>query len=405
MKEIFKKFQKFRKPGKWDQFSHLSQGVRAGQRQGIKIMMVGVLCFFTLGVLVILMMNYSGSSGKAAKSMQHSKDLTDSPDLSAVPAESLQSIDHMSRIFEENENKIKELQKVTQTILESNPSAAHAVMQDAASGAAAEASALVDQEKWRLRKSAKTTVYETLQTQDGRVEGDSAGAVSQMLKKETGLIGQYETMEASATQDIASAVGVLMPHPYDTVAQGELIHGVLETAINSELPGMVRAQITDPIYAYRGSKILIPAGSRLVGQYASSLQNGASSARIFIMWNRIITPQGLSILINSPGVDNLGRSGLSADAIDHHFFQIFGQAVLLSVLGGGASTWGVSDEAQPNSADQFRQSVASSFQESASKAYQSNAEAITPTLHVYQGEPVVIFVAKDLDLSQALDPS
>ena len=397
---IFKKFQKSQ------QFDHLAKSVKAGKSQGVRIMMVGLICFFSLGVLLILMLNYSNQS--SAKSINQKSQ-----------ANQINQINPMSRIFEENENKIKELQQVTQSLihmknLSVSPGAggmAGITADPSNSGSGVSASQLLENANWRARESAKTEVYS--QSTEGafgngealnRVE--SAEKVSrQLLKSEPGLLGQYQNMEASTAEEMATSLGVLMQHPDDTIAQGELIHAVLETAVNSELPGMVRAEITDPIYAYRGKKVLIPAGSRLVGQYASKLQNGPSSARIFIMWNRIITPQGLSILINSPGVDALGRSGLSADAINHHFFQIFGQAVLLSVIGGGASSWGVSEDAQPNSVDQFRQSISESFQDSASKSLQSNSENISPTLHIYQGDPVVIFVSKDLDLFEALHPS
>jgi type IV secretory pathway VirB10-like protein len=93
---------------------------------------------------------------------------------------------------------------------------------------------------------------------------------------------------------------------------------------------------------------------------------------------------------------------MSADAIDHYFFQIFGQAILFSVLGAGVSTVGVSDNSESNSADQFRQSVAESLQDSSSKTLKSNTDNISPTLHIYQGDSVVVFVSKDLDLFDSL---
>ena len=108
-------------------------------------------------------------------------------------------------------------------------------------------------------------------------------------------------------------------HPEYTVVQGEMLHGVLTTAIDNELAGMVGATLTRPVYSYNDERILLPVGSRLVGQFRAGGGNAASS-RIFVIWNRVITPDGLSAMINSIGADTLGRSGQGADYIDNHFF-------------------------------------------------------------------------------------
>ena len=179
------------------------------------------------------------------------------------------------------------------------------------------------------------------------------------------------------------------------------MHATLETAINSDLPGTVRAVITSPVYAYTGDAPIIPAGSRLIGQYASISSNGAASARVFVIWNRVITPNGISIMINSPDSDSLGRSGAAADSVDSHFFKTFGTAILLSVMSASAANSGVSSADQPNSADAYRQSIANSFQQSAQTSLNKNLD-IKPTLHVYQGDSINVFVAHDLDLYNVL---
>ena len=95
-------------------------------------------------------------------------------------------------------------------------------------------------------------------------------------------------------------------YPRETIAQGTILFANLESAINSEIAGMLRAVISNPVYAYKGDKILIPKGSRLIGKYTSSLANGSASNRLFIIWSRIITPNGLSINIDSNATDSLG---------------------------------------------------------------------------------------------------
>ena len=82
------------------------------------------------------------------------------------------------------------------------------------------------------------------------------------------------------------------------ITEGTVIAGVLETAINSTLPGMVRAVNAADVYSHDGSQLLIPKGSRLVGRYQADIRRG--QVRVFVLWTRIIRADGLSILINSP---------------------------------------------------------------------------------------------------------
>ena len=164
---------------------------------------------------------------------------------------------------------------------------------------------------------------------------------------------------------------------------------------------MVRAVVTKPVYAYTDSKVMIPAGSRLIGQYDTTSSNGLSSSRIFVMWNRVITPGGVSIMINSPGTDTLGRAGQGANSVDTHFFRMFGTASLLSVIGAVTSTMGVGSYDQPNSANQYRSAVGNAFQQSAQNAMNSNLK-IKPTLYIHQGDAINVFVARDLDLYNVL---
>jgi type IV secretion system protein VirB10 len=371
-----------------EKFEGWAKSVRAGKSSGIKIMLVGVICFFAIGVLLVLMMNFSRGIKTGAKSGGQVSAATQGGQLSS----------DMSRVFQENEEKIRALQQVTASLasLKKEPNSEDFDHADTAKMRAD----LAAQSAWIARQNAPTNMYHYGKSGQGLGnQKASAGldGMTDLIKAESGLLSQSGVPENTS-------VAEKLAHPRDTVLQGEFIHAVLETAVNSDLPGMVRAEVTEPVYSYRGERILIPAGSRLIGQYASRQENGPATQRVFIIWTRIITPLGVSILIDSPGTDSLGRSGMGADAINHYFFQIFGQAILFSVLGAGVSNVGVSEESQPNSADQFRQSVAESLQDSASKSLKSNTENISPTLHIYQGSSVVVFVSKDLDLSKALSP-
>ncbi len=183
-------------------------------------------------------------------------------------------------------------------------------------------------------------------------------------------------------------------HPDVTIASGEIIHAVLETAINSDLPGMVRATVSMPVYSYTLERLLIPAASRLIGQYTSATVRGQQ--RVMVVWNRLIRPDGVAVTLNSPGSDTLGRAGQTANAVNRHFIARFGQSALLSILGAGAASMGVSHADQYNSIAQYRMAVMQSLQQAASQSIQSG-RVLKPTLHVYQGANINVFVAHDLD--------
>jgi type IV secretion system protein VirB10 len=185
-----------------------------------------------------------------------------------------------------------------------------------------------------------------------------------------------------ASTDVAKATR--MKSPAHTVSQGTLIPAVLETAINSDLPGYVRAVVSSDIRSFDGSRVLVPRSSRLIGQYKSGVANGQT--RAYVMWTRLIRPDGVSVALASPAVDESGQTGLTGK-VDGHFMKRFGSALLLSVV-GAASTISSGGSAL----------VLSGGQNAASIATQQNGQ-IPPTIKVRQGQPIRVFTAKDLDFS------
>lgn len=174
-----------------------------------------------------------------------------------------------------------------------------------------------------------------------------------------------------------------------TVPQGTVVAAVLETAINSDLPGSVRGVVSRDVRSFDGSRVLIPRGSKLVGQYKSAAAQGQT--RAFVVWERIISPTGVTIEIGSPATDRLGRGGLAGE-VDRHFFQRFGGAILLSVISAAGTALSDGDSATLviGSTTQATQAASSVLQS------QMN---IPDTIKVAQGVPVQVFVARDLDFS------
>jgi type IV secretion system protein VirB10 len=205
------------------------------------------------------------------------------------------------------------------------------------------------------------------------------------------LSGEKDEVLVTATQ---------LLHPDFTIASGEFIHGVLNVASNSDLPGMVSATVSRPAYSYTGENLLVPTGSRLIGQYASSITQGQS--RILIVWNRLLLPSGVTININSPSTDSIGQAGSKADDVNRHFWERFGQATLLSILGAGTANIGVDGDDQMNSSSEYRTAVADSLQASAEQTLKGSI-GIKPTLKTYQGKRINVFVANDLNFYPVRD--
>ncbi|CAN7325730.1 type VI secretion protein [Phenylobacterium sp. LjRoot219] len=172
-----------------------------------------------------------------------------------------------------------------------------------------------------------------------------------------------------------------------TIPQGAVIPAVLETAIDSDLPGYTRAIVSRDVRSFDGRAVLIPRGSRLIGQYRSATSLGQS--RAFVIWSRVLRPDGVSVQIGSPGTDELGRGGLTGE-VDRHFFTRFGGSILLSVLNAGIAA--VGDGPTTTIA------IGSPGQATAA-AGAVQTEKVPPTIKVAQGESIRIFVARDLDFS------
>lgn len=232
--------------------------------------------------------------------------------------------------------------------------------------------------------SSPTVVYDV-----GRAPGAAAAAEA----ADAAAAGAPPTPGGGSASDFASRIGGVggaptraarSIDPSTTVAQGTLIPAVLETAINTDVPGYVRAVVSKDVRSFDGKRVLVPRGSRLVGQYQSGVQAGQK--RAYVVWTRLLQPDGVSVDLASPGTGFDGTTGLAGD-VDNKFFQRFGSAILLSVIGGLTAIAGGGASV-----------VLGGGQSAAATALQQNGE-IGPTIRVKQGEPIRVFTARDLDFS------
>jgi len=207
-----------------------------------------------------------------------------------------------------------------------------------------------------------------------------------------GVAGEAAKTGGNANDDFAARVGgtgstasaARSFDPATTVTQGTLIPAVLETAIDTDVPGYVRAIVSTDVRSFDGKRVLIPRSSRLIGQYKSGLTAGQK--RAYVIWSRVIRPDGVSVNLGSPAIAFGGETGLPGK-VNSHFFERFGSAMLLSVV-GGLSTIGTGGASV----------IVGGGNSAASAAVQSGSQ-IGPTIRVRQGEPIRVFTAKDLDFS------
>ena len=176
-------------------------------------------------------------------------------------------------------------------------------------------------------------------------------------------------------------------NPSFTVPQGTVIQAVLETALDSNRPGFVRAIVSRDVRSFDGAHVLIPRGSRLFGEYKADLAQGQS--RAFVQWLKLTRPDGAQIAIGSPAADPLGRAGVGGK-VNRHFLQRFSGAILQSALdiGVGIATRSASDGA-----------VVVGLPGSTQNLVSPAPDTIKPTLRVRHGSSVSVFVARDLDFS------
>jgi type IV secretion system protein TrbI len=183
---------------------------------------------------------------------------------------------------------------------------------------------------------------------------------------------------------------------------GWVIPALLLTAMESELPGTITAQVSQDVYdSGTGNYLLIPQGSRLVGEYANAIQYGQS--RIFVAWQRIIYPDNSALDIGAmPGADAQGEAGFH-DQVDNHFIRLFGSALLMSAITGGITYSQNQGQGSnnnyngnpPRAGDILSQALGQQLGAATSALLEKNL-SIPPTLKIRQGYGFNIVVVKDL---------
>jgi len=181
-------------------------------------------------------------------------------------------------------------------------------------------------------------------------------------------------------------------NPGNTVVQGTMIQAVTETALDSTLPGAIRAIVSEDVHSFDGTRVLIPRGARLVGRYRSDV--ALAQSRVMVAWDRIILPDNQTVEISAFGGDELGRTGTTG-FVDTRFAQRFGSAALISLIGAlpAAAAGQIEDEAAADIASD----VGTDLRDSTQSVMQDYL-AIRPVIHVDQGTRITVMVDRDLEI-------
>jgi type IV secretion system protein TrbI len=187
---------------------------------------------------------------------------------------------------------------------------------------------------------------------------------------------------------------IAAPASKNVLQAGAVIAAALITGIRSDLPGQITAQVTENVYdSPTGHILLIPQGTRLVGQYDNGV--GFGQRRVLLVWTRLIFPNGRSIVLErEPGADAEGYAGLE-DGVDYHWGELFKAAALSTVLSIGAQAGSSGQESDIVRA--LRQGASDSISQAGQQIVQRQLN-IAPTLTIRPGFPVRVMVTHDLVL-------
>lgn len=230
------------------------------------------------------------------------------------------------------------------------------------------------------------------ETVDGTVAGGNGAApvTDTQVSGDRGALNHY----LSPTVATATRAQVLATRRF-IIPKGNFLDCTLETAINSELPGMTTCVTAFDIFGADGKVVLLERGSKLVGETRGQVAQGMS--RLFIVWTEARTPTGVVVELDSPGTDELGRAGVTG-TVNNHFWSRFGAALLVTVIDG--TLQGVAQHQESSGSTvvlnpQGGQQVIDDILR--------NTINIPPTISINPGARIQVIVARDVDFRPVYD--
>lgn len=219
----------------------------------------------------------------------------------------------------------------------------------------------------------------------------------------------YPEVTDAAAWDAESTVyarsRIVEPYSDYQIMAGTVLPAMLVTAMNSDMPGELVAQISRNIYDSQQRHLLIPRGTRVIGRYDNQVALGQS--RVLVAWTRLIFPDGRSLsLPGLPTLDLRGAAGVRT-RVDNHYGRLYGQAFLLSIIGAGAQLSQPQQSsilAPPSSGQVAAGALGQQLSQVSMETIRRNMD-VRPTLEVRAGTPFYVFLGRDLVLDEPwVDP-
>jgi type IV secretion system protein VirB10 len=247
---------------------------------------------------------------------------------------------------------------------------------------------------WISRKRGGGMIVQT----NGSGVGESAAAKPTATTQGEGHVPEGSLANSLITEKRKGVTAAKIGNRNFTIAQGVALDCVLETALDTSLPGMATCRLSRDVYSDNGKVVLLDRGSQLIGEYTNSVKQGQS--RVFVVWTRAKTPDGVIITLDSPGADALGTAGLDG-WVDNHFMERFGAAILMSFVQDTAMVLTAAEASKGNGSTTVfsgygNMGMGASNVASNMLNYTAN---IQPNVVKNQGDSIRVMVARDLDFS------
>ena len=308
--------------------------------------------------------------------------------------EALQSVrDEMQALFDRERAEAEERYQLQLAAMARDMSSGQTGMSDEER----DARARLEEERQRRAAIAEAQIMSdgiVLDASGAKTGGGSQGGAASGSPGGGGrtLSSNEQFIQDASTQSYETVRATRIAAPDRTIVQGTTLNAVLETAISTELPGVIRAVVTDDVMSYDGLNALLPRGTRLIGSYNSDVS--VVQGRVQIAWNRAVTPEGVSVELGGYGADALGMSG-QAGTVDTRFRQRFGSAALISLMGAGPDvivgrdTGGQTSDAVQDVGDDLS---------TATQGVVADYLKAGPVIYIDQGTTMTVFVNRDLVL-------
>jgi type IV secretion system protein VirB10 len=182
------------------------------------------------------------------------------------------------------------------------------------------------------------------------------------------------------------------------IFEGTILEAVLVNRLNGDFAGPVVCQITTNLYSHDHSTVLIPAGTRVLGE--TKKVEALGQTRLAVIFHRLIMPDGYAVdLDQAPALNQIGETALH-DKVNNHYFQIFGASIAVGAI-AGLSTIGTNNSAvtglPTSTADAYRNGVAASLSQSSLQILNKFLN-ILPTITIREGHRVRVFLTQDLQV-------